>query len=290
MRRIITVVLVAGLAALGLATTAAAFVFTGNDNGAANTIFNSTNSHRQSNGLHALQRDSSLDKAARDWSKKMADADHMSHNPNVGSQIRSGWSRWGENVAWNRPGNANGIMSSWMGSAGHKANILHKDFTHIGVGVYVDSNGKMWATQVFAQYGQPPAQPKPEPTPTKTTAAPQPTRTTAAPQPKTTTVAPKPQATTPTPAATTTPPVEPTSSPTPEPTPTPTPTPTPSPSPTPTPTPTVMVSPSPSPSVETAESAQSGGLSTAGWLVGGGLLLAGSAVAGMIVWRKRAGV
>ncbi len=43
----------------------------------------------------------------------------------------------GENIAWGGGdrGSPRGIVRSWMRSSGHRANILDRDFEHIGVGV-----------------------------------------------------------------------------------------------------------------------------------------------------------
>ncbi|KFZ32490.1 hypothetical protein JS44_04615 [Anoxybacillus flavithermus] len=38
------------------------------------------------------------------------------------------------------------VVNAWMNSAGHRANILNRNFTHIGVGF--DGNGNYW-TQMF---------------------------------------------------------------------------------------------------------------------------------------------
>ena len=40
----------------------------------------------------------------------------------------------GENVAYGQPTPA-AVMIAWMNSPGHRANILHPDWTHIGMGV-----------------------------------------------------------------------------------------------------------------------------------------------------------
>jgi len=40
------------------------------------------------------------------------------------------------------------LVRSWMGSPGHRRNILHPAFTLIGVGVYVTTDD-VYATQVF---------------------------------------------------------------------------------------------------------------------------------------------
>jgi uncharacterized protein YkwD len=41
------------------------------------------------------------------------------------------------------------MISSWMGSTGHRENILKRKTTHIGCGIYFE-NGEYYATQLFA--------------------------------------------------------------------------------------------------------------------------------------------
>lgn len=53
----------------------------------------------------------------------------------------------GENIAKGQA-NPTSVMSSWMNSSGHKANILNSNFTKIGVGVYYD-NGTYYWVQLF---------------------------------------------------------------------------------------------------------------------------------------------
>ena len=38
-----------------------------------------------------------------------------------------------------------------MDSPGHRANILEKRFTKIGVGVYHNANGEFWVTEMFSR-------------------------------------------------------------------------------------------------------------------------------------------
>merc|ERR1719456_31965 len=54
------------------------------------------------------------------------------------------WHGGGENVAWNQR-SAEQVMSAWMNSPGHRANILNSGFKNIGIGL---SDGWYW-TQVF---------------------------------------------------------------------------------------------------------------------------------------------
>jgi uncharacterized protein YkwD len=55
---------------------------------------------------------------------------------------------YGENIAYGFT-NAASVMNAWMGSAGHRANILRAGFTEIGVSVRADAFGRLFFTQVF---------------------------------------------------------------------------------------------------------------------------------------------
>jgi len=54
----------------------------------------------------------------------------------------------GENIAAGQ-GSPEEAVRSWMNSSGHRANILSTRFSHMGVGVAVDSNGRMHWVQTF---------------------------------------------------------------------------------------------------------------------------------------------
>jgi uncharacterized protein YkwD len=104
------------------------------------------NSYRSSNGLAELSRDGSLDSRARSWSEQMAGAGGLSHS-NIGSLLPP-WTAAAENVGMG--GSVSAIFDSLAGSSGHKANMLG-DYTHYGVGVWVDSAGVIWTTHVFTR-------------------------------------------------------------------------------------------------------------------------------------------
>ena len=60
---------------------------------------------------------------------------------------------WGENIAYvggmtDPNAIADKIMTNWMNSSGHRANILSTNFSSIGVGVYKSGN-RVYATQEF---------------------------------------------------------------------------------------------------------------------------------------------
>lgn len=114
------------------------------------TILNQTNAYRKAHGLPALKAHVTLNTVSTNWSKAMASKKVMSHNPNTGKQIPAKWKAWGENVAVGYT--ADTVTKAWYNSPGHKANMLNKRFTHIGIGIAYDTNGRAYFTQTFAQY------------------------------------------------------------------------------------------------------------------------------------------
>lgn len=110
------------------------------------------NVERAKKGLKALTADWELSRVARFKSQDMKDKGYFSHtSPTYGSpfdMIRSfgiSYRSAGENIAkgQNTP---KAVVTAWMNSSGHRANILNSSYTKIGVG-YV-SSGNYW-TQMF---------------------------------------------------------------------------------------------------------------------------------------------
>lgn len=54
----------------------------------------------------------------------------------------------GENIAYGQR-TPEAVMNTWMNSQGHRANILNRQYTSIGVGYYVDSRGVAYWVQLF---------------------------------------------------------------------------------------------------------------------------------------------
>ncbi|BDI22078.1 CAP domain-containing protein [Herbiconiux sp. L3-i23] len=209
------------------------------------TISQLVNEARWANGQAGLLRNGDLDAVAAAWAQHMAQTGVMEHNPDVASQVPSGWRAVGENVAMGYSSGAS-VHQAWMNSPGHRANILG-DYTDIGIAL-VDGGGSTWGVQVFARYPghAGPGAPAPAPPP--------------APEP-----APAPVV----------PPPPPTPTPTPTVTPTPSPTPTVTPTPAPTPSRSAVITPTPSPSADSAS------LFLPLVIAGAVLLVAGAAV---LVW------
>ena len=113
-------------------------------------VLSLTNAQRSSAGIAPLTRDTSLDTAAQLWANEMSRTQVFVHSGNDwrAARIPAGWTTHGENIAYGYT-TASAVMTGWMNSAGHRANILRSSFTHIGVG-YVAS-GNYWV-QIFAGY------------------------------------------------------------------------------------------------------------------------------------------
>ena len=110
-----------------------------------------TNAERAKNGLSALQIDRPLMAAAREKSQDMKDKNYFSHtSPTFGSPfdrlkaLGIAYKSAGENIAKGQK-SPEEVVQAWMNSEGHRANILNKDFTHIGVGYVQDGN--IWTQQ-----------------------------------------------------------------------------------------------------------------------------------------------
>lgn len=113
------------------------------------------NIERQKAGLSALTFDQSVSNVARTKSKDMAANNYFAHqSPTYGSagdmltKFGIRWSAWGENIASGQR-TPEAVVTAWMNSAGHRANILSTNFSKIGVGYAVNSNGTPYWTQIF---------------------------------------------------------------------------------------------------------------------------------------------
>ncbi|HET7677576.1 MAG TPA: CAP domain-containing protein [Candidatus Limnocylindrales bacterium] len=234
------------LAAL-LLTAATVFAWAPNsfDSGAEVELLGYTNQARVSAGLRSLTMDSVLRSHARSRSKDMIVRDYFSHDiPPDGHSVFDELSDAGycfelagENIGWNTypdDQSAYAVHKAFMGSSGHRANILNSRWNVAGMGAYKGDTAKKMFTELFADKcgaatPRPTATPKPTPRPTATpkptprpTATPRPTvKPTVTPRPTTKPViTPKPTV-----APTAAPTLPPTASPSPPPTPTSSPTP-----------------------------------------------------------------
>jgi uncharacterized protein YkwD len=122
-----------------------------------NEVVRLTNAERAKGGCQPLKHDAQLRKAAFDHSSDMAARNYFSHTSQDGrsflDRIRgagfTGGNGWAENIAKGQQTPAS-VMSAWMNSSGHKANIMNCKYNLIGVGAVKNSGGQILWTQVFA--------------------------------------------------------------------------------------------------------------------------------------------
>lgn len=114
--------------------------------GDESTFFSLINGTRSSAGVGALARDGGLDGYARWWAEQMALAGSISHSGMGG--IDSSWTVSAENVG--SGGSAEMLYGVFTGSSGHLANITDGQFTHVGIGAWIDETGLLWTVHIFA--------------------------------------------------------------------------------------------------------------------------------------------
>ncbi len=130
-----------------------------------NNLLKDTNAQRVKDGLTPLKLNKSLDLAAENKAKNMASLDYWSHNTPSGqppwvfvTAQNYSYQELGENLATGFS-NESSTINAWMASAEHRANILNKDFSQIGLGVAQSSDYKAAGggpmTIVVAFYGDP---------------------------------------------------------------------------------------------------------------------------------------
>jgi uncharacterized protein YkwD len=115
-------------------------------------LFELTNEERINNGLSSLQRNTQLDKLAQEKAESMDQANVQTGLTHCGFEERAriaqsiGFNTVAENIAYGGF-EASSFIDMWMSSPLHKANMLDRRFTHIGIGIY----GK-YAVQFFGRY------------------------------------------------------------------------------------------------------------------------------------------
>lgn len=124
-------------------------------------ILELTNQDRAKRGLRTLSWDAGLCLAGREHSREMALLKYFDHtSPTVGAETPA--DRWerivrnppdeymlGENLFYGSITDAAWAHRSLMESPGHRANLLNPAYAYIGIGVYTDTDGHMWVTEMF---------------------------------------------------------------------------------------------------------------------------------------------
>lgn len=121
------------------------------DRGAA---LSEVNAFRRANGLSALSLEPRLTNLAQEQSDAMAARAEMSHRvigplPRRLSAAGYDWAATAENLGLGYPNHA-AAMHGWIGSAGHRRNLLNENVTHVGIAAARDARtGRPYWTQIF---------------------------------------------------------------------------------------------------------------------------------------------
>ena len=112
---------------------------------AEKAVFCLLNMQRSKRGIGKLARNRQLDKPSAAHSQLMVDDKCFEHvcpgekdlGDRLAAYLANGGRGYGENIAYGTGdfGSPKSIVKSWMGSEGHRRNILDPDFEHIGIGV-----------------------------------------------------------------------------------------------------------------------------------------------------------
>jgi spore coat assembly protein SafA/uncharacterized protein, YkwD family len=120
-----------------------------------NEVIRLTNLERTKRGLPALTTNWQLSRVARYKSQDMINKNYFDHNsPTYGSPFTMmqnfglKFSAAGENIAYGQR-TPQEVVTAWMNSPGHRANILSTAYTQIGVGAAKKANGTLYWTQHF---------------------------------------------------------------------------------------------------------------------------------------------
>lgn len=121
----------------------------------AQQVADIVNDERSKAGLSSLTMNSDLSKVAQAKAEDMRDKNYFSHtSPTYGSpfdmmkQFGISYSAAGENIAKGQR-SPESVMTAWMNSQGHRANILNSSYDQIGVGYCTDANGNTYWVQMF---------------------------------------------------------------------------------------------------------------------------------------------
>ena len=127
--------------------------------GIITSIADLTNVERTRAGVSPLRFEARLMKAAQLQAEQMASLGRMDHvlsngpYPSPQDRLAAAGYRWrafAENIAYGQRG-PEAVTESWMGSAGHRANMLNGAYTELGTGYAVDNRGRTYFVQVFGK-------------------------------------------------------------------------------------------------------------------------------------------
>lgn len=121
-------------------------------------IFDLVNRERGRSRLSYLSWDDELARVARNFSRQMAREGFFSHSDRNGRTViqrasKVSWSKIGENLFMcSGMDDFTGFsVRGWMRSPSHRKNILDREWTDTGIGVYRTRDDEIFVTQVFVR-------------------------------------------------------------------------------------------------------------------------------------------
>ena len=117
----------------------------------AQAAFSATNKVRANHDRSALKNDKCLRKAAVRQAKVMAGQSTIFHQLLGPLLDGCALAMVGENVAYGYPTGTAVVKKGWMKSAGHRANILRKGYTRMGIAARKSQDGTWYVAQVFGR-------------------------------------------------------------------------------------------------------------------------------------------
>ena len=122
-------------------------------------IFRLVNTERAKQRLQQLDWDDRIARVARDHSKQMARGGFFAHQDREGKTVvdraserrLGGWSKIGENLFMcdEIDGFERYSVRGWLRSPSHRRNMLNREWTTTGIGVFRSRHGRIFVTQVF---------------------------------------------------------------------------------------------------------------------------------------------
>ncbi|GAB2686269.1 CAP domain-containing protein [Thalassiella azotivora] len=119
--------------------------------GRADALASAVDAERTSRGLRALGPSSCALRYAQRWADHVASTGRWAHQDLRPVLDGCAAAVVGENIA-RGSGDAAQTVSAWMGSPGHRANIVDGAYTHSGMAVAQAPDGRWVAVQVFVGY------------------------------------------------------------------------------------------------------------------------------------------
>ncbi|RDI45772.1 S-layer homology domain-containing protein [Falsibacillus pallidus] len=121
------------------------------------SVLTLVNAERAKTGAPPLKLASDISRVSAAKAADMRDKNYFSHtSPTYGDPFKMltnfgiHWTAAGENIAAGQP-DAKSVMTAWMNSEGHRANILNPNYTEIGIGLAKGGSYGTYWVQTFVK-------------------------------------------------------------------------------------------------------------------------------------------